>query len=106
MPINEIFKKNIYSNYKGKKKSSSKQISVQLDLFSYIEETDEEDIVNIEENIKSFQLCTIYNSNDLPEFNKEKDLILYYENFFSCKDMKILPKLKNKTVSAYQYELN
>ena len=106
MPINEIFKKNIYSNYKGKKKPSSKQMSVQLDLFSYIEEIDEEDIVNIEENIKSFQLCTIYNSNDLPEFNKEKDLILYYEKLLSSKDMIVLPKLKNQKVVSYQYELN
>ena len=40
MPTKDIFKKNIYSNYK-KKKKSSKGISIQLDLFSYL--ADEED---------------------------------------------------------------
>ena len=105
MPINEIFKKNLFNNRKSK--STSKQISVQLDLFSYLEESDNnEEVININEDIKSFQLCTIYNSNDLPEFNKEKDLILYYEKLLSSKDMIILPKLKNQKVVSYQYELN
>ena len=42
----------------------------------------------------------------LGEFNKEKDLILYYEKLLSSKDMIVLPKLKNQKVASYQYELN
>ena len=46
MPINEIFKKNLFNNRKSK--STSKQISVQLDLFSYLEESDNtEEVINI-----------------------------------------------------------
>ncbi len=103
MPTKEIFKKNIYSNYK--KKSSSKQIAVQLDLFSYLEE-DEEDSTYITDDLSTFQVCTIYNSNDLPEYEEEKDLLLYYQRLTRGKETIILPKLKQKQVSAYQYKLN
>ena len=54
------------------------------------------------EHEKEYELCTIYNSNDLPEFNKEKDLILYYEKLLSSKDMIVLPKLKNQKAVSYQ----
>ena len=105
MPINEIFKENLFNSRKNK--STSKHLSVQLDLFSYLEESDSsEEVININEDIKSFQLCTIYNSNDLPDFDKEKDLLIYYEKLLNSKDMIVLPKLKNNTISAYQYELN
>ena len=103
MPTKDIFKKNIYSNYK--KKSSSKQIAVQLDLFSYLEE-DEEDSTYITDDLNTFQVCTIYNSNDLPEYEEEKDLLLYYQRLTKGKETIILPKLKQKQVSAYQYKLN
>ena len=103
MPTKDIFKKNIYSNYK--KKSSSKQIAVQLDLFSYLEE-DEEDSTYITDDLNTFQVCTIYNSNDLPEYEEEKDLLLYYQRLTRGKETIILPKLKQKQVSAYQYKLN
>ena len=106
MPINEIFKKNIYSNYKRKNKIASEQLSVQLDLFSYLEEKEEEEIININEDLKSFQLCTIFNSSDLPDYNEEKDLIMYYEKLLNNKDAIVLPKLKNQMVASYQYELN
>ncbi len=106
MPINEIFKKNIYSNYKRKNKVASEQLSVQLDLFSYLEEKEEEEIININEDLKSFQLCTIFNSSDLPDYNEEKDLIMYYEKLLNNKDAIVLPKLKNQMVASYQYELN
>lgn len=102
MPTKDIFKKNIYSNYK---KKSSKQIAVQLDLFSYLEE-DEEDSEYITEDINSFQLCTIYNSNELPDFEEERDLLLYYMNLIKGKETIILPKLKNNRIASYQYNLN
>ncbi len=105
MSISDIFKNNIYTK-KSKSTSVSKQMSVQLDLFSYLEESDNEEIININEDIKSFQICTIYNSNELPDFTEEKDLIMYYEKLLNNKDLIILPKLKNNTISAYQYELN
>lgn len=106
MTVNEIFKKNIFSNYK-KNKTVQKQASVQLDLFSYLEESPEEEpVITINEDIKAFQICTIFNSSDLPEFDKEKDLLMYYERLLNNKDSIILPKLKNKRVSSYQYELN
>lgn len=103
MPTKDIFKKNLYSNYK--KKNTSKQIAVQLDLFSYLEE-DEEDTTYITEDINTFQLCTIYNSNELPDFEEEKDLLLYYMNLIKGKETIVLPKLKSNRVSSYQYNLN
>ena len=106
MPINEIFKKNIYNNYKRNKKVDSEQLTVQLDLFSYLEESTREDIINVNEDLNSFQLCTIYNSSDLPNYEEEKDLIMYYEKLLNNKDMIVLPKLKNQVVASYQYELN
>ncbi len=102
MPTKDIFKKNIYSNYK--KKQSSKQIAIQLDLFSYLE--DEEESTYITEDINSFQLCTIYNSNELPDYEEEKDLLLYYRNLIKGKETIILPKLKTNRISSYQYNLN
>lgn len=106
MPISEIFKKNIYKNYKRKSKIASEQLSVQLDLFSYLEEKEEKEIININEDINSFQLCTIFNSSDLPDYNEEKDLIMYYEKLLNNKDAIVLPKLKKQIVTSYQYELN
>ena len=103
MPTKNIFKKNIYSNYKNKK--ATNQISIQLDLFSYL--ADEEDSSNfITEDINTLQLCTIYNSNDLPDYEEEKDLLMYYEKLIKGRESITLPKLKNKRVSSYQYNLN
>ena len=102
MPTKDIFKKNIYSNYK---KKPSKQIAIQLDLFSYLEE-DEEDSTYITEDINAFQLCTIFNSNELPDFEEEKDLLLYYMNLIKGKETIVLPKLKTNKVVSYQYKLN
>lgn len=104
MPIDEIFKQNIYNH---KTKSASNQIPVQLDLFAYLEgEELEEETITIDEDIKYFQLCTIFNSNEKTDFDKEKDLLLYYEKLLENKDTVTLPKLKNNPISAYQYELN
>ena len=103
MPTKDIFKKNIYSNYK--KKSPSKQIAVQLDLFSYLEE-DEEDSTYITDDLSTFQVCTIYNSNDLPEYEEEKDLLLYYQRLTRGKETIILPKLKQMDPNIYEAALD
>ena len=104
MPTKDIFKKNIYNNYKTKK--SSKQIAIQLDPFSFLEESDEEESSYMTEDINTFQICTIYNSNELPEYNEERDLLLYYKRLIKGKETIILPKLKNKSITSYQYNLN
>jgi hypothetical protein len=103
MPTKDIFKRNLYSNYK--QKQSSKQIAIQLDLFSFLEE-DEEEGQYITEDINSFQLCTIYNSNELPDFEEEKDLLLYYMRLIKGKETIVLPKLKTNKIASYQYKLN
>ena len=103
MPTKDIFKKNLYSNYKNK--SSSKQISIQLDLFSCLEDL-EDDSIYITEDINTFQLCTIYNSNDLPDYDEERDLLLYYKRLIKGREIISLPKLKTNKVSSYQYNLN
>ena len=103
MPTKDIFKKNIYSNYKSKK--STKKIAIQLDLFSYLDE-DREEETHITEELSSFQLCTIYNSNDLPDYEEEKDLLMYYKNLTKGKETIILPKLKSDSLASYQYNLN
>lgn len=102
IPVKDIFKKNIYNNVKPNK--TQKKAPVQLDLFTYLEDTID-DSEHIVEDIKSFQLCTIYNSNKLPEFKEEKDLLLYYKNLIKGKETIILPKLKNTKVVSYQYNL-
>lgn len=95
----ELFKKNIYSQ---KEKTKNTQ-PVQLDLFTYqdfAEPTDKQ------LNLKPFQYCTIYNSISLPDFNEEKDLLLYYKNLLDNKQIIVLPKLKNKKQASYMYETN
>lgn len=104
MPAKDIYKKNIFKK-KSKKESVSKQVPLQLDLFTY-EEYDEEPIITIGEDINVLQICTIFNSDSLIDFDKEKDLLLYFEKLISNKDMIILPKLKNKRTSTYIYEMN
>ena len=101
--INEIFKKNIYNS---KKRNNKVRVNdIQLDLFSYLEEPEEESI-NITEDINSFQICTIYNSTNLPDYNEEQDLIMYYEKLLNNKNDIILPKLKKQPTIPYVYELN
>lgn len=106
MPVNDIFKKNIYNSRKRKTKTTTKQASVQLDLFSYLEEEEEEPVITLTEDLNTFQICTIYNNSQLPDYEEEKDLLLYYEKLLSRKDSIELPKLKTKQVSAFLYELN
>ncbi len=105
IPINEIYKKNIF-NQKKPKKATSQQIAIQIDLFSLLEEEEVEEEITINEDIKSFQLCTLYNGVELPEFDKEKDLILYYERLIQGKQTMVLPKLKNRNFQSFMYEIN
>ena len=104
MPTKDIFKKNIYSNYK-KKKKSSKGISIQLDLFSDLEDYSEVPHY-IQDELSNFQLCTIFNSKDLPDYIDEKDLLLYYLRLVKGKDAISIPKSKKRNISTYQYNLN
>lgn len=101
--ITDIYKENIYN--KPQKENIENEIK-QLDIFAYLEENIEKDIININDNISTFQICTIYNISNLPEYEEEKDLLMYYEKLLNNKDMIILPKLKGKEIRTYQYELN
>lgn len=99
----DIYKKNIYNNYKQKQQRKTQE-PLQLDLFTYQEITEEPEIRKIED-VKCLQYCTLYNSNDLPEFNQEKDLLLYYKNLLDTKEKIELPRLK-KPSSNYLYNVN
>lgn len=103
MKTDEIYKKNIYSNYKQPKQRKEKE-PLQLDLFTYQEVTEEPEIREMAD-IKCFQFCTIYNSNDLPDFHQEKDLLMYYKNLLDTKEKIELPRLKGKNVN-YIYNVN
>ena len=76
---------------------------IQLDLFTYEEEI--KDKLNPEVELKTIQFYTIYNSYNIPEFNKEKDLLIYYQNLLKTKEEIELPKLK-KHSSNYVYNIN
>ena len=95
--IEDIYKKNIYHNYQ---KKSSKE-ALQLDLFTYQEETIEPEIKPLED-LKIIQFCTIYNSN---KFIEEKELLNSYHNLLKTKEEIELPKLK-KHSSNYVYNIN
>ena len=98
--IDEIYKKNIFTE----KKQPVRVIEpVQLDLFSYNEL---DNTPAVKEDIKCFQICSIYNAAELPDFQEEKDLLLYYNHLLNNKEMIILPKLKNQSNAKYIYEIN
>ena len=99
--IEDIYKKNIYPNYKNK---PSNKETLQLDLFTYQDIITESEITEVED-LKCIQICTIYNSFDLPEFSKEQDLLMYYKNLLNSKEHVELPKLKNSK-SKYVYNMN
>ncbi len=100
--LKEIYKANIYSQYSCKE--AEREQSIQLDLFSYQETEEKIDLIS--EDIKAFQLCTIYNSTNLPEFNEEKDLLFYYKGLLNKKDAITLPKLKTQKSNAFLYDMN
>ena len=100
IPVEDIYNKNIFKYDNRNKKQLA--IPVQLDLFSYQDEQQAE----IKENIDYLQVCSIYNTAELPDFDEEKDLLMYYKNLLDDKQVIILPKLKNNTRHTYVYELN
>lgn len=100
--ITDIYKENVYSSKKVSKEKAKEPI--QLDIFSLQEQ--EEQKACIDKNIKAFQLCTIYNSRELPNFDSEKDILMYYKKLLNNNDVITLPKLKNKSNSAYIYDID
>lgn len=103
IPIKDIYKKNIYGNYKFKE--SNRNVAIQLDLFGLNAET-ECDKQYLTEDLSVFQICTIYNSNNLPDYTKEQDLLMYYKKLIEGKETIILPKLKKNHIASFQYNLN
>lgn len=100
IPVEDIYNKNIFK-YDSKNRRQL-AIPVQLDLFSLEEEQEPK----IEENVNCLQVCSIYNTSELPDYDEEKDLLMYYRNLLEDKETIILPKLKNDTRQTYIYELN
>ena len=100
--VDDIYHKNIFKyNSKPKKELAH---PVQLDLFSYQDVSKKEP--EIKENVDCLQICSIYNTSELPEFEEEQDLLMYYRNLLDDKRVIILPKLKNDKRHTYIYELN
>ena len=99
--VEDIYNKNIFKYDKKTKKQL--QEPVQLELFSYLEPKEEP---QIHENVDCLQICSIYNTSELPDFEEEKDLLMYYRNLLDNKRVIILPKLKNNKRQTYIYELD
>lgn len=93
---NQIYNNNIYNS----NDTLTPRNTVQLDLFTY---QDYKEIIHTKD-IDTFQLCTIYNSKKYPDFEKEKDFIMYYRNLADTKDLMELPKLKQST-NNYLYNI-
>ena len=100
IPVEDIYNKNIFKYDNRNKKTLA--MPVQLDLFSYQEPKEPV----IKENVNYLQVCSIYNTNELPDFAEEKDLLMYYKNLLDDKEVIILPKLKDNSRQTYVYELN
>lgn len=98
LKINDIYSPNIIS---FKDYNLSKE-PIQLDLFTYLDYTEEP---FIDDTITEFQISTIYHSYALPDFNTEKDLLAYYEKLLTNKENIQLPKLKSSSSTSYQYEI-
>lgn len=99
--IKDICQKNVFNKTTKSKQTESQEL-VQLDLFTYQDETMEESTIPNE--IKSIQICTIYNATYLPNFTKEQDIVSYYKNVLNSKEMIVLPKLKKESNAQYIYE--
>lgn len=99
--IKNIYKENVYgeSNIEFKKSSNYEQ----LDLFSY-QEVEDRIAVENEQDIKSFQICTVYNCGPLPAFTKEKEMLNYFQDMIDNNLPIVLPKLKTNENSNYLYE--
>ncbi len=85
--VSQIYTKNVYK--KGEVLNHNH--NEQLDLFSY--QSVKPETHNLD--ITTFQVCTIYNTNKIPDFKQEKDLIMYYKNLADTQGMIELVKLKD-----------
>lgn len=100
LKITDIYK----SNIKSVSTSKSTEEPIQLDIFTYEDYVQPKIIVP--ENIKIFQISSIYNEVNLPELDSEKDLLAYYKNILNNREVFILPKLKSKENRGLIVEVN
>ena len=93
IPFDDIFQKTV-------KKRKRKEIEdpIQLDLFSY-NEIEEQELELKDYSI--FQISNIYESNDIPYLENEKELLKYYENLIEGKKFVVLPKYKGYSNNQY-----
>ncbi len=94
--IRSIYKENVYDYNVINQVNKCEQ----LDLFSY-QNVEERKEIKPEQNIKSFQICTVYNCSTIPTFAEESEMVNYFQNKNNLPV--ILPKLKNND-SNYIYE--
>lgn len=101
--LKEIYKENVFIKEDYRRKANNK--IVQLDLFTY---QDTDSYLRVNEDIKGFQLCTLYNSKEVPSFKQETELIEYYNKLIKKgkKNVIVLPKLKNQVRTSYHLEIN
>ncbi len=76
---------------------------IQLDIFTYQEMEEQEQKAF---TVNAFQISYIYDSDNLPELEYEKDVVEYYKSLLNNKRLLILPKLKSKKYGSYVYETN
>lgn len=95
---NQIYDGNVY---KKSETLNHNQIE-QLDLFTYKEMKQDYHT----KEINTFQICTIYNSGKYPNFESEKDFIIYYRNLADRKHDLELPKLKSNIPNNYLYNID
>ena len=84
--VNYLYQRNVYK--KGEVLNHNH--NEQLDLFNY--QSVKQESHNLD--ITCFQICTIYNSNKIPDFEQEKELIMYYKNLADTEGMLEMAKLK------------
>lgn len=95
--LKEIFKENT----KIVNKQTIKE-NVQLDIFTYLELEEKEKTIY---DIKVFQLSTIYNKDQLPEYEEEKDLLLYFDSLINNTEQKNVIELPKLRESKKKYKL-
>jgi len=93
IPFDEIFKERLY-----RKKKKEQIDPIQLDLFTY-EEVEKEELKLQEYAL--FQINSIYDCNDIPYLENEKELIKYYNNLLEGKEYVVLPKYKGYSNNKY-----
>ena len=77
---------------------------IQLDLFTYQDYEDNQ--IKLPENLKVFQISSLYAKDQLPEVDTEKELLAYYNNFLNSHEIINLPKLKTQPNPNYVFEIN